>query len=169
MTREKTTSLVVQRSAVVLPAVITGAGERAGRRFVEFFTANIRNINTRTAYARAIGDFFVWLDERAVTLERIEPVIVAAYIEQLGQTKSAPTVKQALAAIRMLFNWMVVGQILPMNPSSPAKSSNAAESKDFPAINSIALLRRLEAKPAAKDSAKAANGSGRWARRRGLL
>lgn len=37
--------------SVVLPAVITAARERAGRRFLEFFTANIRNLITRAAYA----------------------------------------------------------------------------------------------------------------------
>ena len=108
-------------TGVLLPSIVADAGERAGRRYVEFFTANIRNPNTRAAYARAIGDFFAWLDERGVTLERVEPVIVAAYIEQLGRTKSAPTVKQSLAAIRMLFDWMVVGQVLPMNPASSVR------------------------------------------------
>lgn len=106
---------------LLVPAVIAGAGERAGRRFVEFFTANIRNPNTRAAYARAVGDFFAWLEERGVTLERVEPVIVAAYIEQLGNTKSAPTVKQNLAAVRMLFDWLVIGQVLPMNPASSVR------------------------------------------------
>jgi hypothetical protein len=72
--------------ASALPAVIVGAREHASRRFAEFFTDNIHNPNTRAAYARATGDFFVWLDERGVTLERVEPVIVAAYVEQLGQT-----------------------------------------------------------------------------------
>lgn len=116
-------SLTVLRPATgaTLPALIANAGERAGRRFVEFFTANIRNANTRAAYARAIGDFFTWLDERGVTLERVEPIIVAAYVEHLGRSKSAPTVKQALAAIRMLFDWMVVGQVLPMNPASSVR------------------------------------------------
>ena len=108
-------------TGVLLPSIVAHAGERAGRRYVEFFTANIRNPNTRAAYARAIGDFFAWLDERGVTLDRVEPVIVAAYIEQLGRTKSAPTVKQSLAAIRMLFDWMVVGQVLPMNPASSVR------------------------------------------------
>jgi site-specific recombinase XerD len=109
------------KAGITLPAIIADAGERAGRRFVEFFTANIRNPNTRAAYARAVGDFFAWLEERGVTLEQVEPVIVAAYVEQLGRDKSAPTVKQALAAIRMLFDWMVVGQVLPMNPASSVR------------------------------------------------
>jgi|GEM_PF-3757781 hypothetical protein len=44
----------------ILPAIIAGAGEKAGKRFIEFLTATIRNGNTREAYARAIGDFFAW-------------------------------------------------------------------------------------------------------------
>jgi hypothetical protein len=36
------------------PAVIRAQGERASRRFIEFFTANLRNRNTRAAYARAM-------------------------------------------------------------------------------------------------------------------
>lgn len=64
----------------------------------QFFTANIRNANTRAAYARAIGAFCAWLDERGIALERVEPMIVAAYVQHLGRSRSAPTVKQALAA-----------------------------------------------------------------------
>jgi hypothetical protein len=33
-----------------VPAIISAAGERASFRFVEFFTANIRNKNTRLSY-----------------------------------------------------------------------------------------------------------------------
>ena len=43
-----------------LPRLITAAGDDASRRFVEFFTANIRNPNTREAYARAVGRFSDW-------------------------------------------------------------------------------------------------------------
>jgi site-specific recombinase XerD len=112
---------VRQTSALIVPAVVADAGADAGRRFVEFFTANIRNGNTRAAYARAVGDFFAWLEERGVSLERVEPVIVAAYVEQLGHTKAAPSVKQSLAAIRMLFDWMVLGQVLKVNPASSVR------------------------------------------------
>jgi len=46
------------------PAVITAAGERAAYRFLEFFTARIRNPHTRRSYARAVGDFCAWLEAR---------------------------------------------------------------------------------------------------------
>lgn len=104
-----------------LPAIVAQAGERAGRRFIEFFTANIRNRNTRIAYARAVANFFDYCDERGLRLSTIEPVAVAAYIENLAAVRSAPTVKQNLAAIRMLFDWLVVGQIVPFNPASAVR------------------------------------------------
>jgi site-specific recombinase XerC len=46
-------------------------------------------------------------------------MVVAAYVEKLLRDGlSKPTVKQHLAAIRMLFDWMVVGGVLEMNPAS---------------------------------------------------
>src|SRR5229473_335106 len=48
-----------------LPAIVRAGGERASRRFIEFFTASIRNRNTRTAYARAIKQFFDWCEAPA--------------------------------------------------------------------------------------------------------
>jgi site-specific recombinase XerD len=104
---------------VTLPATIMHAGEGASRRFIEFFTANIRNKNTRMAYSRALVPFFAWCEQRGLNLHNIQPVTVAAYIEQ--HTGSKPTVKQHLAAIRMLFDWLVVGQIVPMNPASSVR------------------------------------------------
>jgi len=50
-----------------LPALVEVAGEKAAYRFLEFFTANIRNPNTRRAYARAAVEFFDWLAARGVT------------------------------------------------------------------------------------------------------
>ena len=105
--------LVRHVSGGVLPALIADAGDHAARRFIEFFTATIRNGNTRRAYARAVGNFFTWCERHGLGLAAIEPVHVAAYIEGLMQAKSAPTVKQALAAIGMLFDWLVTGQVIP--------------------------------------------------------
>jgi integrase/recombinase XerD len=102
-----------------LPALITDAGERARTRFLEFFTAAIRNKNTRAAYVRAVGQFCDWCERRGLRLESVTPVAVAAYIEQHSASK--PTVKQHLAAIRMLFDYLVTGGVLPFNPAASVK------------------------------------------------
>lgn len=101
-----------------LPRIIFDAGEDAMRRFIEFFTANIRNKNTREAYARAVSQFCTWCECRRFSLDLLEPIVIAAYIEELGQRLAKPSVKQHLAAIRMLFDYLVVGQIIPMNPAA---------------------------------------------------
>src|SRR5260370_18881826 len=75
-----------------LPSIIRAQGERASRRFIEFFTANIRNRNTRMAYARAVKQFFDWCDEHRLELHEVEAVTVAAYIEQLAtRLRSRPS------------------------------------------------------------------------------
>jgi len=103
-----------------LPAPIAPAGEKAAWRFIEFFTANIRNKNTRSAYAHTIAQFFAWCEKRRVVrLEQMNPVLIAAYIET--HPAGAPTVKQHLAAIRMLFDFLVTGQIVPVNPASSVR------------------------------------------------
>jgi site-specific recombinase XerD len=86
---------------VALPAIIAGAGKRAKTRFLEFFTVNIRNPNTRAAYGRAAGEFLAWCEGQGMGgLNEVQPVHVAAYIEHLGRRMSAPSVKQHLACIR---------------------------------------------------------------------
>ena len=88
-----------------LPALIASADDRVQFRFLEFFAANIRNPNTRRAYARGIDEFLGWCTQRGVSsINAVQPLHVAAYIEELGQVRSAPTVKQRLAAIRHLFD-----------------------------------------------------------------
>jgi site-specific recombinase XerC len=112
-----TTKVEVARTLSVVPALIADAGEQASWRYVEFFTANIRNANTRRAHARACGSFLAWCEERGLTLPQIRPHDVGGYIEALQASMSAPSVKQQLAAIRMLFDWLVVGQVMPSNPA----------------------------------------------------
>ena len=103
-----------------LPPVIARAGNTAAWRFIEFFTATIRNRNTRAAYAQAVTQFFAWCEiHRVRTLEEIRPVVIAAYIE--NHPMAGPTVKQHLAAIRMLFDYLVTGQVVPMNPAASVR------------------------------------------------
>src|ERR1700746_752227 len=109
---------LVRAGLETLPVIIRAQGERASRRFIEFFTASIRNRNTRMAYARAVKQFFDWCEERRLKLGDIEAISVATYIEQLATTASKPTVKQHLAAIRQLFDYLTTGGILEVNPAA---------------------------------------------------
>jgi site-specific recombinase XerD len=70
---------------------------------------------------RACPQFFAWCDERGLTLMTIRPVDVGRYIEARQQTHSAPDVKQQLAAVRMLFDWLITGQVAPLNPAAAVR------------------------------------------------
>ncbi|QND44345.1 site-specific integrase (plasmid) [Rhizobium lusitanum] len=110
--------LVAITPGSVLPVLVADSGERAAICFLEFFTANIRNPNTRKAYARSAATFLDWCDRRGINaLTAIQPIHVATWIEEIGQSHSVPTVKLRLAAIRHLFDWMVSGQVMPTNPA----------------------------------------------------
>ncbi len=105
-----------------LPDLITASGERAGLRFLEFFTATIRNAHTRRAYARAVGDFLAWCEGAGVSsLAAVQPLHVATWIEGETRIHAAPTVKQRLAAVRHLFDWLVTGQVVPVNPAASVR------------------------------------------------
>jgi site-specific recombinase XerD len=120
-----TTDITLYASTVLslpagLPALIATASERTAWRFVEFFTATLRNPHTREAYARAVGRFLAWCEGKGLRdLRAITPVVVAAYIEQLPASK--PTIKQHLSAIRQCFDWLVTGGTLEANPAASVR------------------------------------------------
>ena len=106
-----------------VPKIISAAGQRAHFRFLEFFTANIRNANTRQSYGRAVREFCTWCEDSGFRLEELNPVIIAGYIELLDKERgySKPSAKQHLAAIKMLLDYLVTGGVLPMNPASSVR------------------------------------------------
>jgi site-specific recombinase XerD len=104
-----------------VPALIAALGDQANWRYVEFFTANINNDHTRRAYARACAGFFAWCEDRGLALTTIRPFDVAAWLKQLQDKLGRPAVKQQLAAVRMLFDWLVTGQVVPMNPAAAVR------------------------------------------------
>src|SRR5260370_35333134 len=121
-------------SAPNLPALVATSGESAARRFLEFFASNIRNRNTRIAYSHAVELFLTWCEEYGVpSLGDVQPLHVAAWLEIQAQTASAPTVKQRLAAIRHLFDWLVIGQIVPVNsPASVRRPKHIGRQRTTP-------------------------------------
>jgi integrase/recombinase XerD len=138
-----TQEIILYAGGSELPALITREGEKATRRFLEFFTANIRNKNTRLSYARAVGSFLAWSEERRQTLQSIEPIIVAAYVEELTKTRAPQTVKQNLAAIRMLFDWLVIGQVVPFNPAASVRGPRYSIKKGKTPVLSAEDTRKL--------------------------
>ncbi len=126
-----------------IPAMIAREGDRAAQRFIEFFTANIRNPNTRMAYARAVWQFMAWAEERRLPLERLNPIFISAYIEQIQLHMSPPSVKQHLAAIRMLFDYLVIGQVVPHNPAASVRGPKHVVKKGKTPVLKASQARQL--------------------------
>lgn len=106
---------------VPLPSIIAATDRDARLAFLEFFTAKIRNPNTRAAYHRAVKRFFAWCHESGLTVSTVRPIHVATYVELMIDTHQPQSVKQHLAALRMLFDWFVIRQVVPSNPTTPVK------------------------------------------------
>jgi site-specific recombinase XerD len=110
----------IAAAGAAVPALYAPTPE-AAKRFIEYFAAHIRNPNTRRAYLHAVREFARWCALQRFELVDIEPLHVAAYIEQMTARLAKPSVKQHLAAIRMLFDWLVVGQVVATNPAAPVR------------------------------------------------
>ena len=128
-------------AAMALPAVIVDAGPVAVERFLEFFAASIANGRTRAAYGRAVGQFLSWCAARGLGLRAIAPLHVAAYIRT--HPGSAPTVKQHLAAIRVLCDWLVIHQVLPVNPAAAVRGPKHVVTKGATPVLTPAETRSL--------------------------
>ena len=129
--------------AALVPKLIAAEGEETTKRFLEFFTVTIRNPNTRAAYGRAVGYFMDWCHRRRLKLHDIEPMYVAAYIEKLTKEREPQTVKQHLAAIRMLFDWLVIGQSVKFNPAASVKGPRYSHKKGKTPILDAEGMRKL--------------------------
>ena len=71
----------------------------------------------------------------------VSPLHVAAYIRT--HPGSVPTVKQHLAAIRMLGDWLVVNQVLRVNPAAAVRGPKHVVTKGSTPVLSPAEARKL--------------------------
>jgi hypothetical protein len=143
----QSTLAVVSVDSFLAPALIARAGPRTRKKFFEFFTVPIRNANTRAAYYRAIQQFLAWVERAGYQhLEDIEPITVADYIETLQRQAAPPTVKQHMAAIRMLFSWLTEKGVLAMNPAREVKTERFSRTEGkTPAFVDGEVQRLLDA------------------------
>jgi site-specific recombinase XerD len=136
-------SQVANSSSNIVPAVIASAGPRARPRFIEFFTANIANANTRAAYFRATRRFTSWCQAHELSITTVQSPHIAQYREELLNAYSAPSVKQHLAAIRMLFDYFTTGGILEFNPAAAVRGPRVVVSKGKTPVLSAESARNL--------------------------
>jgi hypothetical protein len=143
-------SQLVPISSPALPSLVVAAGERASMRFLEFFAGNIRNPHTRRAYYRVAADFFEWCASAGVpSIAAVQPVHVATWIEASTRELAAPSVKQRLAPLRHVFDWLVNGQVMPVNPAhtvrGPRHVVTAGQTPVLDPAEARALLNSIDA------------------------
>ena len=87
-------------------------------------------------------------DEHGRTLATVRPFDVATYVEARQQTHSAPDVKQQLAAVRMLYDWLVTGQIVPTNPAAAVRGpKHVVKIGKIPVLDAGEWRRLIDAIP----------------------
>lgn len=137
-------SFIIASHAEILPTAIAKSEEQVRMRFLEFFTVRIRNQNTRRSYLRAASEFLSWCDTRgARSLDTITPIHVAGWLEEMLHTHSAPTVKQKLAAVRHLFDWLVTGQAMASNPAHSVRGPKHSRKRGKTPVLSAEEARQL--------------------------
>jgi integrase/recombinase XerD len=139
----ETNAIKALSAALVVPKLVADAGDKAARRYANFF-GSIENDNTRAAYSRACLSFFAWCETKGIAdLVEVEPFHISAYLKAIGATHEKPTVKQHLAAIRMLFDWLVVGQIIALNPAHSVRGPKHVVKRGKTPVLTPAEARKL--------------------------
>jgi site-specific recombinase XerD len=139
---------------------------KAAKRVLEFFTTQISNDHTRRAYMNAARRFANWCADNSIhELSQVQPFHVAAFIKELQDELSPPTVKQHLAALRMLFDWLVTGHVTDVNPAHAVRGPKYVVKKGKTPVLAADEARTLLdsipiTKPAAEDGPEVLNQSG---------
>jgi site-specific recombinase XerD len=158
--RRMTTEIIIAPSPDLRPAPLFTPTPKAAKRVLEFFTAQINNDHTRRAYLNATRRFAAWCAQKNIDeLSRVQPFHVAAFVKDLQDDLSPPSIKQHLAGLRMLFDWLVTGHIIDVNPAHAVRGPKYVVKKGktpvLTADEARALLDSIPiVKPAEEGSAK---------------
>jgi site-specific recombinase XerD len=150
-----TTDIIIAPAPELQPVALFTPTPKAAERVLEFFTAQINNDNTRKAYFNATRRFAEWCAARGIDqLVDVKPFHVAAFVKELQGELAPPSVKQHLAALRMLFDWLVTGHIIEVNPAHAVRGPKHVVKKGkTPVLNADEareLIDRIEIKKTVK-------------------
>jgi site-specific recombinase XerD len=156
-----TQQLLPAPAPAVFPARFYMPTPEAAERARDFFTTQIENDHTRIAYLNATKRFAAWCNAHGLQLADVRPFHVAAFLKDLQHEDhkpkpfSPPTVKQHLAALRMLFDWMVIGQVIPLNPAHAVRGPKYVVKKGkTPVLTAEEARELLNSIPIARNTAR---------------
>jgi integrase len=158
---DRINELIVAPSPDLRPAPLFAPTRKAAKRFLEFFTAQINNAHTRRAYLNATRRFAEWCASKDLhELAQVQPFHVAAFVHDLQDELSPPSVKQHLAAIRMLFGWLVTGHVIEANPAHSVRGPRYTVKKGkTPVLTAEEAHALLESIPITKKPANDAEAA----------
>ena len=144
-----TAALIIASSPYLIPAALFTPTPKAAKRVLEFFTAEVNNDHTRKAYLNATRRFAAWCETHGLyELAAVQPFHVAAFVKELQGQFTPATVKQHLAALRMLFDWLVTGHIMETNPAHAVRGPKYVVKKGkTPVLNADEARALLDAIP----------------------
>jgi integrase/recombinase XerD len=102
------------------PAIVERAGSAARFAWEEVFLGEIPNAGTRKAYLHAVRRFLAWCEARGAELWKVTPGMVGEYFSQ--HPDGPATKKQHLAAVRKLFDKLVVRHVVAFNPAHSVRT-----------------------------------------------
>ena len=112
-------TLVPPRFATAFPPLIAASGAGAWFAWEEFLFGQLRNPHTRRSYQRIATRFLRWCEERGLALHKIAPAHVGQFLDGLPDAVSSK--KVYLAAIRHLFDMLVVRHAVALNPAASVR------------------------------------------------
>ncbi len=68
---------------------------------------------------------------------------MSAHVEELALQLAGPSVKQHLATLKMLFDWLILGHVLELNPAAAVRGPKHIVEKGKPPIRSAEAVRQL--------------------------
>jgi len=93
--------------------------EKTAETFLELLGARVRNPNTRSAYRVAWRSFLAFCSSRKLELEGVKAYHVGAWLDQHPGSRS--TQRQHLAAVRLLFDHLMLRGVVEYNPAARAR------------------------------------------------
>jgi len=105
------------------PEIIRRA--EATERFGTFFSERLTKPGTTVAYGIPLARFFVWLESQTNSLQEVDFPLLQSYRDKLDEEFSRAYVNLQLAAIRSLFDWLVTGSCISVNPCGSLRSTQA--------------------------------------------
>ncbi len=112
---------VLISSAARIPIMVSSVGSQGTFAWDEFFSGQIRNPHTRTAYLRAVRSFLKWVEPIQSNLSSITPGMVGNYFDQLTKL-SPPSKKLHMSAIRGFFDCLVLRHVCLLNPAASVRT-----------------------------------------------